>query len=147
MTVRRSINRLGLELVKQFEGCKLKAYVCPAGVLTIGYGSTGKHVKPGMVITQDQADELLRSDLRRFEDGVSDLCKVATDNQFSALVSFAFNVGLGSLTTSTLRRMHNEGYYDQAAGQFARWNKGGGRVLAGLTKRRASEAALYRLKA
>lgn len=139
----RTINKAGLELIKSFEGCKLKAYICPAGVLTIGYGSTGSHVKPGMVITQDQADELLRSDLRRFEDYVDQHCKPATDNQFAALVSFCFNVGEGNLRTSTLRRMHNAGDYAGAQGQFARWNKGGGKVLAGLVRRRAAEAALY----
>lgn len=139
----RRINAEGLNLIKRFEGCKLKAYVCPAGVLTIGYGSTGSHVKPGMVITQDQADELLRSDLRRFEDWVAANCAPATDNQFSALVSFAFNLGEGSLKTSTLRRMHMAGDYAGAQAQFARWNKAGGKVLAGLVKRREAEAALY----
>lgn len=140
---RRSINREGLELVKQFEGCKLKAYVCPAGILTIGYGSTGKHVKPGMVITQDQAEELLRSDLRRFEDCVAEAAPAATDNQFSAMVSFAFNVGCGAFEESTLLRMHRAGKYGSASAQFGRWTRGGGRVLPGLVRRRAAEAALY----
>ncbi len=139
----RTINKSGLDLVKSFEGCKLKAYVCPAGVLTIGYGSTGPHVKPGMTITQDQADDLLRSDLRRFEDYVDQHCKPATDNQFSALVSFCFNVGEGNLRTSTLRRLHKAGDYAGAQAQFARWNKGGGKVLAGLVRRRKAEAKLY----
>lgn len=141
---RRTINRDGLELIKSFEGCKLKAYICPAGVLTIGFGSTGSHVKPGMVITMDQAEELLRSDLRRFEDYAAAKCAPATDNQFSALVSFAFNLGEGALDKSTLRRLHLEGNYEAAAGQFARWNKAGGKVLSGLTRRREAEAALYR---
>ncbi len=140
---RRSINREGLELVKQFEGCKLKAYVCPAGILTIGYGSTGKHVKPGMVITKDQAEELLRSDLRRFEDCVAEAAPTATDNQFSAMVSFAFNVGCGAFEESTLLRMHRAGKYGSAEAQFGRWTRGGGRVLPGLVRRRAAEAALY----
>lgn len=139
----RAINKAGLDLIKSFEGCELKAYVCPAGVLTIGYGSTGSHVKPGMVITREQADELLRSDLRRFEDYVDQHCKPATDNQFAALVSFCFNVGEGNLRTSTLRRMHNAGDHEGAKAQFARWNKGGGKVLTGLVRRRAAEAALY----
>lgn len=140
---RRQINKAGLDLIKRWEGCKLTAYLCPAGVLTIGYGSTGPHVKPGMTITQDQADELLRSDLRRFEDFVADRCAPATDNQFSALVSFAFNLGEGNLKSSTLRRLHLEGDYAGAKAQFARWNKAGGRVLKGLTDRRAQEADLY----
>lgn len=141
--MRRQINKAGLDLVKKWEGCKLTAYLCPAKIWTIGFGSTGSHVKPGMTITQDQADELLRSDLRRFEDYVADRCAPATDNQFSALVSFCFNLGEGNLKTSTLRRLHLEGDYAGAKAQFARWNKAGGRVLNGLVKRRAEEAALY----
>ena len=140
----RQINADGLALIKQFEGLRLKAYFCPSGILTVGYGSTGKHVKPGMVITADEAEKLLLNDLVRFEQGVALQCPVATDNQFAALVSLSFNVGLEALRTSTLRRMHNEGNYAGAALQFQRWNKGGGRVLAGLTKRRAAEADLYR---
>ena len=139
----REINADGLKIIKDAEGLRLKAYVCPAGVLTIGYGSTGKHVTPGLQITEDQAEKLLLNDLARFEEGVALQCPVATSNQFSALVSFAFNVGLESLRTSTLRRLHNEGKYGEAAEQFARWNKGGGRILPGLVKRRAAERALY----
>ena len=139
----RQINADGLALVKRFEGLRTKAYVCPAGVLTIGYGSTGKHVKPGMVITEAEAEKLLLDDLVRFEQGVALQCPVATDNQFSALVSFAFNVGLEALRTSTLRRMHNEGNYAGAAGQFGRWSKANGKTLPGLIKRRAAESALY----
>ena len=141
--MRRQINRAGLDIVKQFEGCKLKAYICPAGILTIGFGSTGPHVKPGMVITAEQADELLRSDLRRFEDYVADHCGKTTDNQFAALVSFAFNVGEGALGKSTLRKLHMAGDYAGAHAQFARWNRGGGKILPGLVKRRAAEAKLY----
>ena len=139
----RQINANGLALIKQFEGLRLKAYKCPAGVWTVGYGSTGAHVKPDTVITADEAERLLLDDLVRFEQGVALQCPVATDNQFAALVAFAFNVGLESLKTSTLRRMHNEGNYAGAAGQFGRWNKGGGKVLPGLIKRRAAESALY----
>lgn len=139
----RQINADGLALIKRFEGLRLKAYKCPAGVWTVGYGSTGPHVKPDTVITADEAERLLLDDLVRFEQGVALQCQIATDNQFAALVAFAFNVGLEALRTSTLRRMHNEGNYAGAAGQFGRWNKGGGRVLPGLIKRRAAEAALY----
>ena len=141
---RRQINREGLAIIKDSEGLALKAYLCPAKVLTIGYGSTGPHVRAGMIITEAQAEELLRSDLRRFEDFVAAKCAPATDNQFSALVSFAFNVGERALADSTLRRKHLAGDYAGAADQFARWNKAGGRELAGLTKRRAREATLYR---
>ena len=143
-TGRRAINKAGLELVNGFEGLRLKAYLCPANVWTIGYGSTGSHVREGLVITEAQAEELLRSDLRRFEDFVAANCSPATDNQFSALVSFAFNVGEGALKDSTLRRMHLEGDYAGAAEQFKRWNKAGGRELPGLVRRRAAEAQLYR---
>lgn len=140
----RHIGQRGLDLIKSFEGCKLTAYVCPAGVLTIGYGSTGPHVKRGMTITQAEAERLLRDDLTRFEAAVEKATAGhATANQFDALVSFAFNVGIEALRTSTLLRKHNEGDYAGAKAQFGRWNKGGGRVLAGLTRRRSAEATLY----
>lgn len=141
--MRRQINRAGWELIKRFEGCKLTAYTCPAGRLTIGYGSTGPHVKPGMRITAEQADALLQADLRRFEDYVAEHCGKTTDNQFAALVSFCFNVGEGNLRTSTLRRLHLAGDYAGAQAQFSRWTRGGGKVLPGLVKRREAEAALY----
>lgn len=140
----RTINKAGLDIVRDFEGLRLKAYICPAGVLTIGYGSTGPHVKPGMVITADQATDLLVKDLARFERFVEEHGGSCTDNEFSALVSFAFNVGCGALEESTLLRLHRAGKKDAAADQFGRWTKGGGRVLPGLVKRRAAEAALYR---
>lgn len=137
------ISPRGIELVKQFEGCKLTAYVCPAGVLTIGYGSTGPHVKAGMKIDGAQANTLLLKDLERFEAGVNRLSKKHTQGQFDALVSFAFNLGLGNLEKSTLLKLHNAGKHTEAADQFKRWNKAGGKVLAGLTRRREAEAALY----
>lgn len=140
----RRIGQRGLDLIKSFEGKKLTAYVCPAGILTIGVGSTGPHVKKGMTITEAEAEALLREDLERFEAAVEKHTRGhATDNQFDALVSFAFNVGTEALRTSTLLRKHMEGDYAGAAAQFARWNRGGGKVLAGLTRRRAAEAALY----
>lgn len=143
----RQISDAGIELIKQFEGLELKAYPDPGSggdPWTIGYGHTGPDVKPGRVITEAEAEELLRADLARFEKAVAKLCPVTTDNQFAALVSFTFNVGEEALRTSTLRRLHNEGDYDGAAAQFARWNRAAGRVLNGLVKRRAAEAALYR---
>lgn len=143
---RRQINKAGLDLVKRWEGCKLTAYICPAGVLTIGYGSTGPHVKPGMTITQDQADELLRSDLRRFEDGVASTINTATDNQFAAMVALSFNIGLSGFMHSTVLRQHNDGNFAAAASAFKLWNKAGGKVLKGLVNRRADEAALYGAK-
>lgn len=141
---RRFINRAGLELVKQFEGCKLTAYKCPAGVWTIGYGSTGDHVRPGMTITKDQAEELLRSDLRRFEAAVQTEAGDATDNQFSAMVCLAFNIGIAAFARSSVLRWHQAKNTGEAANAFRLWNKAGGKILPGLVKRREAEAALYR---
>lgn len=141
---RRAINKAGLELVKHFEGCKLTAYLCPAKVWTVGYGSTGAHVKPGMTITQAQADELLRSDLRRFEDYVAKAAPKATDNQFSAMVALAFNIGEAALGRSTVLRKHLAGDYEAAAKAFGMWVKAEGKTLPGLVRRREAEAALYR---
>lgn len=139
----RRISVYGLALIKQFEGCELRAYRDPVGVLTIGYGHTGPDVKPGMTITQDQADALLRKDVARFEKAVAGMAKVATDNQFDALVSFAYNLGEEALRRSTLLRKHNEGDYAGAKAEFARWVNAGGKKLNGLVKRRAEEAELY----
>lgn len=146
MTERR-IGPKGLDLIKRSEGLRLKAYRCPANVPTIGYGSTGPHVRMGMTITAERAEALLRDDLERFERGVVEMGGKMTPGQFSALVSFAFNVGLGALKRSTLLKKHLAGDYEAAANQFKVWDKAGGRVLPGLTKRRADEAALYRLPA
>jgi lysozyme len=141
---RRAINAAGLQIIKESEGCVLTAYVDPVGILTIGYGSTGSHVKPGLTITQAQAEELLRSDLRRFEDSVDNLTpNGATDNQFAAMVSLSFNVGAAALAGSTLLKKHNAGDFAGAENEFAKWVKAGGRTLPGLVKRRAKEAALY----
>lgn len=139
----RHINAEGLQIIKDSEGLVLKAYRDPVGIWTIGYGSTGPHVEPGKIITEAQADDLLRADLSRFESWVAANCAPATDNQFSALVSFAFNLGNEALKDSTLRRKHMEGDYAGAKAEFPRWNRAGGNVLPGLVKRRAKEAALY----
>lgn len=138
-----NISDKGLALIKQFEGLRLTAYKCPAGIPTIGYGSTGPDVNMGMTITEEDAEDLLRKDVGRFERGVTALVGDTTQGRFDALCSFAFNVGLGALQSSTLLKKHKAGQYDAAALQFSRWNKAGGRVLAGLTKRRAAEAELY----
>ncbi len=137
------INAEGLEIIRRFEGCKLKAYRCPAGILTIGFGHTGSDVTHGLTISQERAEELLRSDLARFERGVESLCPGLTPNRFSALVSFAFNCGLEALERSTLRRRVLAGDFAGAAAEFPRWNKAGGRALAGLIARRAEERALF----
>lgn len=134
----------GLDLIKHFEGCSLVTYKCPAGVWTIGVGSTGPHVKAGMTITQAQADALLAKDMRKFEDGVDKLVRVELDqDEFDACVAFAFNVGLGAFAESTLLKKLNAGDVDGAYKEFGRWNKANGKVLAGLTRRRKAEAALF----
>lgn len=144
MTDIKQIGKAGLDLVKSFEGLKLRAYLCPAKVWTIGYGSTGPHVTPGKVINEAQADELLQDDLDRFEKAVTRLVTVPlTQNQYDALVSFAFNVGISALERSTLLKRVNAKLFDQAKAEFAKWNRAGGRPLAGLTRRRAAEAALF----
>lgn len=137
------ISKAGLDLIKQFEGLYLKAYRCPAGVPTIGYGHTAG-VAMGQTITQQQADDYLRRDVRQFERAVARLVTVPlTQGQFDALVSFAFNLGEGALAQSTLLRLLNAGDHAGAADQFDRWNKAGGRVLPGLVRRRAAERALF----
>lgn len=137
------ISDKGLEVIKQHEGLCLKAYVCPAGVLTIGYGHTGD-VLEGQEITEDEAERLLRNDVSWAEDCVNESVEVSlTQNQFDALVSFVYNIGCNAFRSSTLLRLLNSGNTEAAAQQFHRWNKGGGRVLAGLTKRRAHEAELF----
>ncbi|HEX7856042.1 MAG TPA: lysozyme [Sphingobium sp.] len=142
MTVRR-IGSKGRTLVKSFESLELTAYLCPADVWTIGYGSTGPLVKRGLTITASRADELLTEDLDRFERCVSTQAPTATQNQFDAMVSLAFNIGITNFTSSTLLRKHRAGDHIGARAEFARWNKARGKVLAGLTRRRAAEAALY----
>lgn len=134
----------GVNLIQQFEGLRLQAYQDSVGIWTIGYGHTGADVKPGLKISQDQATSLLEKDLARFEAGVNKLVSVPlTQNQFDALVSFSYNLGIGSLQSSTLLKLLNAKNYQGAAEQFPRWNKAGGDVLAGLTKRRLAEQGLF----
>lgn len=135
----------GKAKIKSHEGLRLKAYPDPATggePWTIGYGHTGG-VKPGDVITQEQADRFLASDLLRFERAVSKLAPVTTQGQFDALVSFAYNLGEGNLASSTLLKKHNAGDYVGAAMEFGRWNKANGKVMAGLSRRREEEAEMY----
>jgi lysozyme len=140
-----TINEAGLNLLKRFEGLRLRAYRCPAGVWTIGYGHTGAEVMEGLSIGQEQAEALLRADLRVFEAGLSRALggAVTTPNQFSALVCLAYNIGLGACRASSVLRYHRNGKPHAAAQSFLLWNKAGGRVLPGLTRRRREEAELY----
>jgi lysozyme len=139
------INAAGLELIKNFEGLSLSPYKDAAGLWTIGYGHLIRdHEFFRPLITQPEADELLIRDLAAAESAVSALCKVPlTSNQFSALVSFVFNLGATRLQSSTLLRLVNQGQHDLAACQFLRWTKAGGRELPGLLRRRRAEAKLY----
>lgn len=133
------------KIVAQMEGCQLTAYRCPAGLLTIGYGHTGPDVFAGQVITQEEADALLTVDLQRACAAVARQVHVPlTDNQFQALVSFVFNIGEGAFAKSTLCRLLNAQEYPIAAGEFMKWDHGGGKVLAGLTKRREMEMMLFK---
>lgn len=139
----RHISDAGLSIIKKFEGLRLKAYRCPAGVLTIGYGHTG-NVEEGQEITKEQAEELLRRDLERFEDAVSELIThPIKQHQFDALVSFTYNVGINALRKSTLRRLLNGGDAEMAAREFTRWVRAGGKVLKGLQRRRFAEQQLF----
>lgn len=138
------ISRKGVKLIQDFEGLELKAYKDSVGILTIGWGSTGPHVSAGMTITKEQAEQLLKKDLERFEKGVSDLVKVdLNQNQFDALVSFSFNLGLGNLKSSTLLKKLNASDYIGASNEILRWNRAGGKVLNGLTRRRIAERDLF----
>ncbi|MBE4892086.1 MULTISPECIES: lysozyme [Enterobacter cloacae complex] len=138
----------GIALIKEFEGCKLTAYQDSVGVWTIGYGWTqpvdGKPIRAGMTIKQETAEHLLKTGLVSYESDVSRLVKVGlTQGQFDALVSFTYNLGARSLSTSTLLRKLNAGDCAGAADEFLRWNKAGGKVLNGLTRRREAERALF----
>lgn len=140
-----TINQAGIDLIKRWEGLRLEAYLCPAGVWTVGYGSTGDHVYPGLVITEEEAEDLLRKDLWRFEDGVSNLVrKPISDNEYAALVSFSFNLGVGAFSQSTLLRRINLGEQPGIVIQqeFPRWVYAGGEKLQGLVNRRNAEIAL-----
>lgn len=133
----------GIELIKSFEGLYLKAYKCPAGIWTIGYGHT-KGVKEGQQITASQAEEFLREDVAQFERDVLKQNLRLTQNQFDALVSFVFNVGGGNFLKSTLLRKAKVNSNDPTIkNEFLRWNKAAGKVLPGLTRRRQAEADLY----
>jgi len=135
-------------LLKKFEGCKLKAYYCPAGVCTIGYGHTSAagapQVADGMIITQADAEDILKRDIVKYEIAVMDLVKVKlTQNQFDVLVDFAYNAGVGNLKSSTMLKKVNAGDLDAVPAELMKWTKGGGKVLPGLVRRRQAEAAWW----
>lgn len=144
------ISKKGLDLIKKHEGFRNHPYLCPAGIPTIGYGMTfypnGKKVTMNdEPLTMLDATQYLLQVIEKFENGVNELVKQPlTQNQFDALVSFAFNVGLGAFKNSTLlKRVNNDPNDEDIAYQFSRWNKAGGVVLKGLKKRRNQESWLY----
>ena len=138
------ISQAGVDAIKAFEGLRLDAYKCPAGIPTIGYGSTGSHVSMGMSITEEYAEVLLREDIERFERCVNEYVTVElTQHMFDALVSFAFNLGCGALKRSTLLKRVNVNRKEDAANEFLRWDNAGGRKLAGLTRRRNEEREMF----
>jgi lysozyme len=156
-----TISEAGIQLIKSFEGCHNQPYKCPATLWTIGYGrvlypdqarlktderaSYPLRSEHNRLWNADEIDALLEADLQRFSDGVLRLCPAAADNQchLDAMVSFAFNVGLGSLQSSTLRMRYSRGDYQGAADEFLKWTKAGGKVLNGLVRRREAERALF----
>ena len=136
----RKINKNGLNLIKKYEGCKLTSYICPAGVLTIGYGHTGKDVKPNQTISKKKAINLLKKDLARFERHVQSYNYIYewTDNEFSALVSFAYNIGnIDQLTAYGTRTR------SQIRSAMLKYVKANGKTLQGLVKRRKAELKLF----
>lgn len=140
----RNINQAGIDLIKSFEGCKLDAYLDSVGVPTIGYGSTGSDIAMGLSWTQQQADDRLQHDLVKFCSKVDSLVTTqVNDNEFAALVAFAYNLGAGALAGSTLLKKLNAGEKPEAADEFLKWDHAGGKVLAGLTRRRQAERALF----
>ena len=139
----------GIPLIKRFEGLKLRAYVCPAGLNTIGYGSTyyedGSKVKLGDVITIDRADKLLFNTVADFEKQVDTVVTSSINaNQLGALTSFAFNVGMGNFRRSTLLRLVNSNENNPSIRtEFMKWTRANNQVLKGLVTRRQAEADLY----
>lgn len=143
------VSSAGINLIKEFEGVRLKSYKCPAGVWTVGVGHTSAagppKVGPGMEITNAQAMKILAQDLGQFENGIDTMVKVPlTQNQFDALVSFTYNVGLGAFQKSTLLKKLNAGQYDAVPAELMKWTKAGGKELPGLVRRRRAEAAMWR---
>ena len=136
-------SQYGLELIKDFEGLELQAYQCAAGVWTIGYGHT-KGVQEGDEWSKDHADHMLEVELEEYEGYVNNsVTSPLAQNQFDALVSWTYNLGGGNLKASTMLKVLNAGDYDEVPNQMLRWNKAGGKVLEGLTRRRQAEGDMF----
>ena len=137
------LSNKGHDLLKYFEGCELEAYQDSVGVWTIGYGHT-KGVHEGMVITQEQAEQMLLDELKEYEGYVEDMVEVElTQEQFDALVVWVYNLGPTNFKNSTLLKRINEGNFEDVPYQLKRWNKAGGKVLLGLERRREAEAKMF----
>jgi len=143
----RYINQAGLDIIKEFEGLRLTAYLCPNDVPTIGWGHTKTVLLKDVgfkSISELEAEKLLRKDVSEAEAAVFRAVNVpTTDNQFSALVSWTFNLGSGNLRRSTMLKRINENHLEVVPYEMKRWNRSGGKVLAGLRRRRAAEATLF----
>jgi lysozyme len=137
-------NESGLALLKDYEGCRLDAYQDLAGVWTIGYGATGDGIKQGVIWSPMQAEARLKQDVERFSKGVVKNVSVElTDNQFSALVCLAYNIGLGNFSRSTLLQRVNEKKFMLAASEFEKWCRAAGKIVKGLQRRRQAERDLF----
>lgn len=133
----------GIDLIKRFEGLRLKAYKCPAGVWTIGYGHTN-NVRPDDIITEQEALELLLIDLKQFEGAINQLVlKTLNQSQYDACISFVFNVGIGNFKKSTLLKKLNAGDFIGASNEFPKWVYAKKKKLAGLVRRRQAEKELF----
>jgi len=130
-------------LIKRFEGCHLTPYICPAGVLTCGFGSTGPDVFPGQAWTQEYADQRMTSDALKFAKGTLALCPTLKGDQLSAIADFSYNLGLGRLKGSTLRKRINAGDNQGIVRELNKWVMGGGKKLNGLVKRRYAESLAF----
>ena len=140
------ISQEGLALIKYFEFCELEAYMCPAGVWTIGYGHT-KDVKEGARINKDEANHLLLEEMQEYEKYINDMVEVdLNQSQYDSLCAWIYNLGPTNFGNSTLLKVLNEGKYDEVPQQIKRWNKAGGEVLNGLIRRREAEALLFQGK-
>lgn len=132
------------KIIRDFEGESLVAYKCPAGKWTISYGLTGGNIKEGLVITKEQSERMFMERIAQVSNNIFPLIKVSlTKNQFIAILSFVWNIGIGAFSSSTLLKLLNQKKYTEASSQFLRWNKVNGKVLNGLTKRRQAEKDLF----
>lgn len=140
------ISEKGINFIRKEEGERLKSYLCPAGILTIGVGHTGKDVVPGLIIDKERSRELLRNDLRRFEKAIEILVEVPLKQyEYDSLVSFAFNVGAEAFRKSTLlKKINSSAPISEIEVEFRKWVKGGGKILPVLQKRREAEIKFFK---